>query len=352
MKKIALYINQFLNKTTIISGLSVLVLFIILRYLKAEEFITYYLSIAIVAILFYTLQKRLVNLTLGLAFGLLAFSFLNLGLKTYHSFEKIPVFDYRCLYHFGKIGVSGGNFYDPENSIRLNDVSVTDSETNEFMEEIVKVGFWYPPPTMFIFAPIGFLDVSTAYLFWMTFITASLLISLFVLLKLLAGYFQNWIYILIIISLFLVYPATRSTISFSQTNFLLLLFLIMTIINMDNWKAGVFLVFATIVKPVALIWGIYFVIFKKYKILTSIVVTGVIVSLITILVFGFDQFSQYLISPPTKRIPAFNYDEEFNVSLSATLIRFSKNFSIEYPSNLLRPFQVAIQINPLLSCKI
>ena len=38
--------------------------------------------------------------------------------------------------------------------------------SDEMVRDILSVGFWYPPPTMLLFAPLGLLEMKSALLVW------------------------------------------------------------------------------------------------------------------------------------------------------------------------------------------
>jgi len=54
----------------------------------------------------------------------------------------------------------------------------------------------------------------------------------------------------------------------------------------DNWKSGMFIAFAVMIKPLAAVWGLYFLIRKKWSSLISLAITGLLVALVSVILFG------------------------------------------------------------------
>ena len=318
--------TELFNKITIISGLIVFAT-LFAFYLIGQKHIVSGLSICIFIFSFYTFKKGRYKFSSGLLIGLLIFLIGSIIRGTL-SISEIREWDFLCLYHFGKIGVSDGSFYNPIHSFQVFDSwSIKTNVSESFIDEIVNVGFWYPPPTMFLFITLGFFKIDTANILWNGFVLLTLLISLLLILKLFVKKGQHWNNTLFLITIFLIYSATKHTLAVSQTNFLILIFLVLIIKNLDNWKAGLFLAFAIIIKPIAIFWGLYFLVFKRFKALLAIIITGILFSILTGIIFGFEQYSEYFISPPTKRIPQLVYSEDINQSLNSVLIRVSSNFT-------------------------
>jgi Gpi18-like mannosyltransferase len=66
------------------------------------------------------------------------------------------------------------------------------------------------------------------------------------------------------------------TVTFGQTNFILLFFILLIIKNLDNWKSGVFFAFAVAIKPIAAVWCLYLILHKKWNAIISLTITGVL----------------------------------------------------------------------------
>ncbi len=273
-------------------------------------------------------EVQITNIVLGILLFLII-SFLYDLAQTYLT---IPVWDFLCFYVFGKAGVSGLNFYDPHAFLQVfNDLNLQ-SKVNgsSFIGEVVNVGFWYPPPSMFLFLPLGVFSLKTGYIVWQTVIILFLLIDILLIIKWYPYHLNSTCnknitnFLLLILILF--FPSITGSILISQTISVFLFFLILILKYPDNWKSGVYLVLLIIIKPLAAIFVLYFLVFKKWKILISFLLTGCLVLGVSILFFGYDSFLAFLKSPPTNRIPLEVFYESTEQSINAILMRLQLKF--------------------------
>jgi len=85
--------------------------------------------------------------------------------------SSFQVWDFTSFYLWAKVAVQGYNFYLPENSqIIFNSLSLPSEDFQEFIEGIVRVGFLYPPPTMFYFYFLGYLYFDSDLVFLQFFV--------------------------------------------------------------------------------------------------------------------------------------------------------------------------------------
>lgn len=308
------YINTLLSTPVGISLLSVLTC-LCFYYLKSEK----------------NSFRKITQAIYFLVFSYALYSFSSRLNYRLHSFQ---VWDFTSFYLWGKVAVQGKNFYLPENSqIVFNSMIFPDTNLNEFIYGIVNVGFLYPPPTMLYFVLLGYLPYNYALLVWTIFI----LFLLFACIYLVYNQYFNGegLYGLMLVSiLFLIYPSVNETIQFSQTNFLVLFYLLLMKKHSDNKLAGVFLALAFFVKPYMLIFGVLFLFTKNWKAVFYFLLSSVLLSIFTIVLFGADTFMSYFSNNPAKRIPAWQYSEQINQSLHAVLIR-AGFISIDKPSSYI-----------------
>jgi hypothetical protein len=215
---------------------------------------------------------------------------------------------------FGKVGISSSDFYNPQVFQQVfNDLHLQSIGAGSFVTEVVNVGFWYPPPSMLLFLPLGLFDLQTGYFLWQTTIILFLIVDMLLLLKFyFVPLYKNHKDIKILfplLILIMLFPYITVMVSLSQTISIFLFFLILLIRYINNWKSGIFLAILVAIKPLAAIFILYFILFKKWKILLASVVTGTLLILVTGLTFGFDVFLNYFTSPPTDRIPDLIYFE-------------------------------------------
>jgi hypothetical protein len=259
----------------------------------------------------------------------LAYSLLFAGIFLIFSKSEIywlnhpRVWDYTAFYLYGKVAALGYNFYLPENfQIVFNSLIIEfkGSEYTDFMEAVVMVGFPYPTPTILYFLPLGFLSYNTALIVWTLFILLSLMGSIYLIyMQFLKEYGLNGL--LLVSILFLIFPSVKFNLICSQTNFILLIYLLLMKKYAGHKFAGVFLALAFFTKPFMLIFGLYFLLSKNWKAIAYFIISAILFSGITLIIAGFDTFISYFLNNPTQRMPAWQFSEDVNQSLNAILLR-------------------------------
>ncbi len=341
MKKNSFSGVSFSNILWLITGFTVpLVLHLATRIGIKESYYTLILFALACVILHYHSSKKsykreLSQLLTGFTLFVTIHFFYNLIL-TYKVFQR---WDFLCFYLFGKVGISSSDFYNPQVFLHVfNNLNLQSIGEGSFVTEVVNVGFWYPPPSMLLFLPLGLFNLQTGYFIWQTIIILFLIADIVLLLKF---YFvplytkYNDIKILFpILILILLFPYITVMVALSQTISIFLFFLILLIRYIDNWRSGVFLAILVVIKPLAAIFLLYFLFFKKLKIIAAALAAGLILLIVTGLTFGFDVFLNYFTSPPTDRIPNFIYFEYS--SLFGTLKKLQQYTSNYMNTNVLK----------------
>jgi hypothetical protein len=273
--------------------------------------------------------NRILN---SLVFGIALMMLLLLVYNVLLTFKVIPLWDYKCFYLFGKVGVFSNNFYDPAEFLKIfQQLNMEPGVDSEFKDSVVDVGFWYPPPSMFIFLALGYTSLHTGYIIWQTVIIILFFISLFVLLNKRfyltqhpgANTFTGGLFTVFIVLLF---PDLVNSVYYSQIIGLFLLLLVLLISNLNNPKAGIFLCLLIIVKPLALIFVFYFLLYKKWNTLKWMIGTGTIIFIISLFVWGIDPYIKFITASPYGRIPHRVAYEYVNHSLNAVLLRAKYNY--------------------------
>lgn len=259
----------------------------------------------------------------------LAFHFLYTISKSYLA---IPQWDYIAFYLYSLAGQSGGNFYDPElfreifGSHKLGPLT-----TPVFVEEVVDVGFPYPPFAMLLFFPLGWFDLQTGYFIWQSILIIFLIAGIYLLLNIFSPGKENGnekiIFTMVIIHLIFLFPGITSSFRFAQTSPVIFLFLLLLLKRLNHWDAGIYLAIMIMIKPLAVLFGVWFLMNRRWNVIAAAFVSGVVILVMTAMIFGFNVFTEYFASPPTDRIPEFVYSEPINKSLSAVLLRL-------YPTHL------------------
>lgn len=233
------------------------------------------------------------------------------------------IWDFTAFYLDGKVAALGYNYYIPENFntvFNSIDIPFQKSELGGFINEVVNVGFPYPPPTMLYFMPLGYLSFKSALFVWTIFNLIVVFACLFLIYDLfLKSYKLNGLFLVSI--LFFIFGPALSTISFSQTNFILLLMLLLMKKFEDRNISGLFLAIAFFTKPYMVIFGLIFLIRMKWKTILYCVLSTIGIIGITMIIVGKEPFISYIIDNPSNRIPSVMFYEDINQSLHSVLLR-------------------------------
>ncbi len=332
MKDFKEILYRVLNRVFILSYL-VTIGFVVILYSICQELPI----IRIVLLLFFCISLYLIRFSKvipighGILCAIASITLLGTFSVIYKEFFVIKQWDFLAFYLFGKIGVEGVDFYKTVDIQNLFSTLKLPFEVSPgFFEEVVQVGFVYPPFTMILIAPLGFFNIETANILWKILILLFLFLDIILLIKIFNADDSNWINMLIILVVTLMFRGTTSTISVSQTNFLLLFFILLIYKNPNDWKSGVYMALAVLIKPIAVIWALYFLINKKWTQLISLSISLILIIIISVILFGIDNYISFFSSPPTDRLPDWQYIEVGNESLFAVISRFISNFGISF----------------------
>lgn len=189
-----------------------------------------------------------------------------------------------------------------------------------FIESAVNVGFPYPPPTILYFAPLGFFSYKVAYIIWTLFTMIFVLADVYLIYSL---FFKSYKLngLLLVSILFFIFLPTLSTISFSQTNFFLLFYLLLMKKYEDKKFAGIFLALAVITKPYMIFFVLFFLFRKGWGAILYFILSSILLNVLMFILYGKDIFISYIFNNPSHRVPARVFSEDVNQSLNAVLLR-------------------------------
>ena len=251
---------------------------------------------------------------------------LGFSLETFFSrvittVRDFSVWDFVPFYLYGKVGAAALNFYLPANFHSVFDtLSLPAMSDKSFPREILDVGFLYPPPTILLFSPLGFLPYHTALILWTVVNIAFALGCVYLLYALfLRKYGANGL--ILAAALFLLLSPVRQTVSFSQTNFILLFLLLQLRKHGTEAKAGALLAAGVFVKPFMIVFGLALVLRRQWKALAYFCGCELVLVGATLALFGKAPFVSYVFDNPAKRLPSWAFIENVNQSLQAVLLR-------------------------------
>jgi hypothetical protein len=284
------------------------------------------------------LSSQQISVLTGIMLGGILLISLSIILVMKANIANPPEWDFLGFWLNGKVAAQGLNFYQPEYARQL--VQPFNPST-EFTTEIIDVGFWYPPPSIFIFLPLGWFDIHTAYLLWYVGHSIILFADIFLLWKIFLA--ESKLIGLLFIAFLLLALNAKSTIAFGQTNFLLLLMLILFWRDRNLSRGGIWLALGILVKPFLGGAFLYLLLRRKWRIITTTVIALSAISLLTLGVFGSETFFSYFKPSHYASLPKFIYTEITNQSLLATVLRLTK-YDLSNTSPITHPIFVAIAI--------
>lgn len=228
-----------------------------------------------------------------------------------------PEWDMQSFWVYGRAIVSGRNFYLPS---AFTDIGRSMPFSPGFIREEIQTGFVYPPQSALLFAPLGLLDLHTATVLWMALHAALLLVAGVLLWR---TFFpeRRRRDLLLVFALLLTLHATIETLQLGQTNFLVLVLLLVFWHRRDDWTGGFWLALGMCVKPLFACFALYLFARRAWRSLGVAAAVMAVITLITVAVFGMDVMLTYLRANPSRVVPPWFYTERVNQSLLATLLR-------------------------------
>jgi hypothetical protein len=266
-----------------------------------------------------------------------ALSFGYLHLRAAHANVMAPdEWDFACFWLYGHVAAAGLNVYDPA---MFHAFAAPFHPDRTFVQAVLDVGFPYPPPSIFLFLPLGHVhDVGgTGLGLWYAVQFAALLAAALVLQRA-ALPDDGPAAALLILALTLLLPALAVNTHFAQTNSLCLLFVALAFAGRSSTWGAAWPVLATWVKPYAAALLLADVARWRVRRL-GIACATVALSLIAALaVLGPKTMLSYVVSGPVGREPAFAYGE--TASLLGVIVRAAGDGHLAAPA--VRPLYLTL----------
>lgn len=263
------------------------------------------------------LTRMMKYILIGFVSSILFVFSLDLILSMSNNVATVPEWDFHLLWGYGLAAVNRVNPYE---SGTLYQLIQSINPSPELQSELF---FFYPPPSLFIFLPLGYFDINQAYAVWYVIQVLFLGGFIYLMWKLFLPKLDI-LHILFISTLIMVYGPIKDTLMFGQTNIIMLFFLLLFWYKRNHWQGGIWLVIAIFVKPIAAVLLLYVVLKKRWSIVISMAITGMIISLFTILVFGSSTFFAYFLDNSiVNDLPAYLYREDINQSLLGAILRWT-----------------------------
>ncbi|MCW6034871.1 DUF2029 domain-containing protein [Spirulina subsalsa FACHB-351] len=276
---------------------------------------------------------------------------INLGLLLllcYHIFTiivnniiNLPDWDFLAFWLGGKAAVSGLNLYDANVLKSL----VISFNLNEYIGEgfthaFLCCGFPYPPPSILLFIPLGWFEPRLALIFWYG---VNILVLIVTIILLWERFFKHHkiLGLLTVTSLTLTIFGVKSNLLFAQTNFMVLLTILMYWRNQSKLIGGGWLGLGILIKPFVALLLVYVVARRQWRIVASAFGVLIGLTLVTLLIIGVKPFHTYLTDAPYSALPFEVYIEPINGSLLANILRLT-NYTPSGGSPIFHPLHITI----------
>ncbi len=294
----------------------------------------------LLAILFYLMIKsnkftlRGKSFYTGFIIFLVGLSAFRISQVIYDNILHPHEWDFLSFYLFGKVGINGLNYYQPSNYFNmLSKITIPFTPDSEFLHGALVLQYF--PPAIFYFLPLGLFDFGTANLIWLTVNILFLISDIYLVHKI---FFNNgnFLSILSIAALFLLFPGTRSAFYVEQTTFIYMFLLLLIWKYRDMTMSGFWITIGLFVKPILAIILLYPIIRRKWKTIVVAAISAITILLFTFLIFGKSVFITFLMNNPNSHVPHTDYTEWINQSLLATILRITK-YDFSYSTPLIHP---------------
>ncbi|MEW5849136.1 MAG: glycosyltransferase family 87 protein [Myxococcota bacterium] len=227
---------------------------------------------------------------------------------------QVPEWDFPVFWIHARLAAHGVDFYDPD---AAREVAAAFKASPRFLSQ---GRFWNPPQSMLLFLPLGwFDDIRRAYTAWYVVQCGALVGSAALLWRHLApGTGARGL--LAVAALTLALPPTLTTFFVGQSNFLVLLLLLLGWRHRERALGGVWLCLGILVKPILLLVVLEPLLRRRKELLAGLLGTFLVMTLLALMAFGPDVMLGYL-QRGAGAVPDEMYRMTVNQSLLAVLAR-------------------------------
>lgn len=229
-----------------------------------------------------------------------------------------PGWDYQALWLYGHVADSGQNPYLPG---PYHSLAGPGPFVEDFREEVLDVGAVYPPPTLLVFAAIGYLPMRVAIVPWMIVQGLAFLAMVFLLWRIfLPG--SGAVGLALAFTLTLLLPGTITTFGSGQVNFIAVLCVLAAWRTRNRAASGAYLVGATVMKLLYGALWLYPVLRRRWHPLIGIFLAGAGAMLASLAVLGPHVIATYVTdNPVVHRMPSYYFMTNVNQSLLGASLR-------------------------------
>ena len=238
-----------------------------------------------------------------------------------------PIWDFRCFWLFGRVALTSHEIYS---TFAFHAVGRQFPFNAAWSQEVLDVGFIYPPPSIVLFAPLGvFSTPNGAAPWWYGSLLLELLATIVVLWR---AFFREyaWPGLAGTALLVLAFPATFVTLSYAQTPIFLLLLISLYAIDTSPFRRGIWLGLSAVVKPITLVLFLHPILQRTWRPLLSALAVIAAACVGAIAIVGFSNVMAFFSSNVYQRDPGLAYSEDVNQSLLGFIIRITHQHAAHY----------------------
>lgn len=231
--------------------------------------------------------------------------------------HDLPRWDFLCFYLYGRVAVLAHDVYDPATFYRLGRGLSADPE---WVREILRVGFPYPPDSIIVPYFLGFFATPRAALVpWYAVLLAGFIACIALARNYVAG---PWLPATLATFAFVaIWGPTIETLQFAQTIFLVAAFVFAYARERSDWRAGIWLALAVVVKPFVLVLVLVPLIRRQWQTLAAFAGTLLAALALADGLLGRRNVIAYFTDNPVGRYPAVAYLDDVNISPFSALLR-------------------------------
>ncbi len=232
--------------------------------------------------------------------------------------------DFQAFWVWGQIAARHLSVYNP----RSYDVLASSFHPSEPFRDIVFRGCPYPPPTILLFLTLGHLDMRPALLVWYLVQAVALVVAMLFAWQLFLRD-HGWPGLGLLCALVLTLPPTSATVAHAQTNFLVLLWVVLFMYDSENWRGGVWLALGIMTKPLLAILFLYPLVRRNWRSIWTLAISSILFFVLAWLVLSSATIHDFVRLGGTVKQPFSAYIEPINQSLLATILRLTNAAGLE-----------------------
>ncbi len=237
------------------------------------------------------------------------------------NFREPPEWDFLGFWLHARTAVLGLSFYD---SASTREIAPDLLVSEQFDREILDTGFWYPPPSMFLFLPLGWFELGHALAFWYALQLALLAANVLLLWRI---FFPGGRILELAACAALVFAChgTLSTLGHAQTTFMGLMALLLFWRTRHRFAGGFWACLAMLVKPFLGVVAVCLLLARRWRALSGLVAWTVVLSLASAAVFGAAVFLDFFLRRHAAPKPPWIFSETSNQSMLGYVLRVTES---------------------------